>query len=404
MSNGHAVLAPSGAHKWIHCAASPRMELRTPDLGSSFYADQGTAAHFLASTLLDRGLYMVPPSHVGMTVHVSDGKAEWRPIVGATVLNAFEIDETMAEHVNVYLATLEEYKGEDGTLMAEHRLDISPITGEEDAKGTCDALILRGTELQSHDLKYGMNMVDIQDNPQLLIYAAAALEELSMVFQIETILIKIHQPRLMAAPEQSYTIAEFEAALAPIKEAAARAQEALRVEGLTEEHFTPGEHCTNFYCNARANCPALADWCTEGENEDPMAIPIVRLAELAQRVPTIKKWAEAVQERVSGLVLSGAQVPGFKAVMSREGNRTWDSEESVAATLAGMKLPRAVAYEEKLRSAPQMEKQFEAGLIGPRQWPKLVEHITRSPAKPVVVPESDKRPEIETCDDFVDIS
>ena len=40
----HALLSPSAAHRWINCAAAPRLEANVEDSGSS-YAAEGTLAH-----------------------------------------------------------------------------------------------------------------------------------------------------------------------------------------------------------------------------------------------------------------------------------------------------------------------------------------------------------------------
>ena len=67
------------------------------------------------------------------------------------------------------------YKGDTGILFVEQQLDISWITGEEDAVGTADAIVVRDGELIVIDLKTGHNNVDAKENDQLMGYAAAAL-------------------------------------------------------------------------------------------------------------------------------------------------------------------------------------------------------------------------------------
>jgi hypothetical protein len=44
----HAKLGPSGAHRWMSCPGSIVLEEDVPDR-SSVYADEGTAAHMLAT-------------------------------------------------------------------------------------------------------------------------------------------------------------------------------------------------------------------------------------------------------------------------------------------------------------------------------------------------------------------
>ena len=50
----HAKLSPSSADRWMVCPGSTVLEAGKPDSSSDF-ADEGTAAHFLAATCLEKG-------------------------------------------------------------------------------------------------------------------------------------------------------------------------------------------------------------------------------------------------------------------------------------------------------------------------------------------------------------
>ena len=47
MSDQHALLSASGAHRWLNCPPSAVLESREPD-STSAAAEQGTVAHALA--------------------------------------------------------------------------------------------------------------------------------------------------------------------------------------------------------------------------------------------------------------------------------------------------------------------------------------------------------------------
>ena len=49
----HAVLSPSGAHRWMACPPSARLEQMFPDTTSEV-AEEGTLAHHLAEISLKR--------------------------------------------------------------------------------------------------------------------------------------------------------------------------------------------------------------------------------------------------------------------------------------------------------------------------------------------------------------
>lgn len=50
----HAKLSPSSAHRWMNCTGSIILEKNIADTTSE-HADEGTAAHFLASECLEQG-------------------------------------------------------------------------------------------------------------------------------------------------------------------------------------------------------------------------------------------------------------------------------------------------------------------------------------------------------------
>lgn len=402
----HARLSPSGSTKWINCPGSVRLESTVEEVGDLSYASEGTAAHFFASECINQGFWQIPDEWIqGRSAVVVDGIAYWfgtQPEDGR-VDGYYKPTGEMREGVNAYLEKLYEFVGDDSAIFAEQRLDISPITGEVGAEGTSDIVAVRGTELQIHDLKYGMKQVDAEGNTQLLIYAAAAYDAFAPLYDIESILVVIHQPRIDSYPSHSYSVETLKGFVEYIQAKAATAREALDVaESDLDRFLVPGDHCRKGYCKARASCPALADFSTK-VSDSPIPTELDKLAELARLTPIIKDWCEQVELRVSTEVLAGNKVPGFKAVLGREGNRKWVDEDKVEALLKGMKIPVDTIYAKKLNSPTTLEKEAKAGKIGPKQWPKVQEFIVREPAKPTAVPETDKRPAIEvkpSVDDF----
>ena len=183
----HARLSPSGAEKWMTCPGSVALEADEPDT-SNDYSDEGTAAHFLASTCLEMLNNAV--AFKGQSISVFNGKGDWtfaaHKYPGVKPSNTYTIDDEMAAYVQLYLDKVREY-ADGGTLLVEQRMSISHLTGEENAAGTADAVILQGDEIIIADLKYGMREVDGDRNKQMMVYALAALREYELLGDFTTV-------------------------------------------------------------------------------------------------------------------------------------------------------------------------------------------------------------------------
>ena len=153
--NAHALLSPSGAHRWISCHGSLALESAYPR-SSSKYAAEGTAAHSLAEMCLTSDTSPNAEAFIGKVIE-ADGMS-------------FTVDADMARHVNTYVSAILSM-AEGNTLLVEQRLAFGARIGQPDeiAFGTSDAVILADGELQVHDLKYGMGVrVDAEERLILL--------------------------------------------------------------------------------------------------------------------------------------------------------------------------------------------------------------------------------------------
>jgi uncharacterized protein DUF2800 len=419
----HAKLSPSGAEKWMTCPGSAALEAGEPD-SSNDYSDEGTAAHFLASECLVTRTDAA--GFKGQQIGIWGGRAAWFGAFGSAFgspSNTFEVDDGMVTHVQTYLDKVREYAN-GGTLHVEQRMSIGHLTGEADAAGTGDAVIVQDGEIIVADLKYGMREVDGERNKQLMIYALAALEKFSMYEgEFTTIRTVIIQPRIGHFPEWSCTVEELQAFAGEVRAAAVECHKAVEFSdgGLVDMRgwLVPGAHCQKNYCKARATCPALSKFVTDAINMDfedltsygsavMQADPEpVDLGKMMQAIPMIEDWCKAVRAKVESKLFAGEPVPGYKLVQGKKGNRQWTSKDEAEAMLKGFKLKVEEMYDLKLVSPTTAEKLAKAGTIGPRQWPKLSGYITQSEGSPSVAPESDKRPALDikpAAEDFEDLT
>ena len=157
----HALLGPSSAYKWMTCAGSVALEQAGGYKDSAGNAAKaGTFMHHVAAFCLEQHKNAV--DFLGYQENVEGVN--------------FQFDEDMAITVQTYIDTVWTYVGLDGELFIEQELDISWLTGEPDAVGTADAIVVRNGELVVIDLKTGHNKVEAKNNHQLVIYSMAALK------------------------------------------------------------------------------------------------------------------------------------------------------------------------------------------------------------------------------------
>lgn len=404
--NTHAQLSPSSAHRWMHCPASVALESQEPDSSNSF-ADEGTAAHEVAANALACGDDAA--AHIGQVVEVN-GKP-------------WTVTQEMASYVQVYLDFV---RALGGQLMAERNLDISAITGEQDASGTSDAVVLLEPELVIIDLKYGRGVrVDAERNEQLMIYALAALNEFELVGYFQQVRLVIVQPRLNHISEWSCAPAELRAFGEQVAADASRCTAAMTFYAshgeLHETYFSPGEDQCRF-CKAKATCPQLVSHVMSTvagfvDLEKPVAAQLegaamrqvdnATLGNLLSAVDLIEGWCRAIRGKTESELLAGRGVPGFKLVEGRRGARKWTSDAQAEETLKAMRIKHDQMYEYSLISPTTAEKLVRYGDIGPRQWSKLQALVTQSEGRPSVAPEADRRPALVIAsaeDDFDAVS
>lgn len=408
----HAKYSPSSAHRWMVCPGSMALETLAPRTEGkpSEYAAEGTAAHELAAWVLTKDAPAA--AYIGRQIQ-ADGFT-------------FTVDREMADNVQAYADRVRDY-AEDGELLVEQRMEFSEYIDHPEQFGTSDAVVLTsdGLEIQVHDLKYGRGVkVDAQDNQQTMLYALGALAEFGMVGDFLRVRVVIHQPRLNHVSEADYTIQELMEFAKKAKQGVERCEDAIQyLEGngnLRADYFKPGEDQCRF-CPAKATCPALRkevlaavsdDFIDETQPLAPQLEPALErtmdnqlLGNLLGAVDLIEGFCKAIRAAAETELLAGREVPGWKLVEGRRGSRRWGSEQEAEDMLKSMRLKVEDMYDLKLISPTTAEKLHKAGVIGPRQWPRLQELITQAEGKPSVAPADDKRPALVMTaveDDFDD--
>lgn len=378
--SAHTKLSPSAAHRWMRCPGSIVLERDYPDV-SSPYADEGTAAHSLASMVLEQE-YPSADAFIGKRMDVSEHKT-------------VEITEEMARHVDDYVAYVREIAS-GGTLLVEQRVSFGTHLGVDDAiaAGTADAIVVKGNSMHVIDLKYGRGRsVEVEANEQLQMYALGALTLVQELADIDEVTLVIHQPRSGGVKTTTLSTADLLSWAQYANECAASVLQAETANDLTR-YLKPGPKACQ-WCKAKATCPALGqrigdtvaiDFDDLTEAPKPGLYGNEWLSVAMKSVDLVEDWCKAVRAETERRLLAGVEVPDWKLVEGRKGLRRWSDERTVA-TLLEAAIPNE-AYEKKLISPAAAEKLLKKLPV----WSSISASITQSPGAPSVAPVTDKRP------------
>lgn len=372
----HALLSASGAHRWMVCTKSPRLE-ESMDVETSVYAEEGTLAHEVAELKIAKEAGLISKQKYSSRLK----KLRLDPLF------TVEMEQATEAHKDFCMERFNEARAEtkDAVLMLEQRLDFSPWVPE--GFGTSDTTIITDKTLEIIDLKYGKGIaVSAIDNPQMKLYALGAINQFGFLYDLETIMMTISQPRLDSISTFEMSVDE----LLDWAETVVKPKAKLAFQG--EGDFIAGEHCR--FCKVKATCRARAD-----ENlklacldfQKPPLLTDEEVVEVLASVDDLVSWAKDVQAYALSMAIDeNKQWPGMKLVEGR-GSRKYSDEKEVVEALESAGYDSDVIYKKSLNTITALEKE-----LGKKVFQELLGTlITKAPGKIKLVLEDDKRPEIK---------
>jgi len=348
----------------------------------SVYADEGTLAHRLAELSL-RAFY--------------EGEHSIQEIAnGFTEVKANPLyNNAMREHVDGYVSFIAERMADaksrcgDPLLFIEQQVDMSAYVPE--GFGTADCVIIADGLMDVIDFKYGAGVpVVAEENPQMRLYALGCLLAFGWIYDIKAVRMTIYQPRLDSVSVDTISGENLMAWAGNVL----KPQAALAWAG--KGPFNPGEHQCK-WCKVGATCKARADYQLElaaKEFEDAALMDNTEVAGVLARLPGLLAWAEQVKTYAQDAAVNrGERFPGFKVVEGRA-NRRYTNEHAIEIRLKKAGFAAAIIFKPKeLIGITAMEK-----LVGKNKLTELVGGLIEKPeGAPTLVPETDKRPELNTA-------
>ena len=367
----HAYLSASSSHRWLNCPPSVKLCEGMEDK-TSVFAQEGTDCHELCAYLVSTALGEDVPD----------------PTANLTYYSA-EMQNCAEEYSNFVLELLEDGKKlfSDPKVYIEQRLDFSRWV--EHGFGTGDCVIVSDGILQIVDYKHGLGvLVSADHNTQMMCYALGALDLFDDLYDISTIKMTIFQPRRGNISTWSCSKKD----LLDWAETVLRPTAALAYEGKGE--FKAGDHCQ--FCKAKATCRKRAEYNLQMAKYDfamPDTLEESEIAAILPQIDHLVSWANDVKAYALTQAQNGTHYDGFKVVEGRRVRKFTDDDMVAEKVKAAGYDP----YEKKLLGITAM-----TSLLGKKQFNELLGDLVVMPAgKPTLVPESDKRPAINTAiDDF----
>lgn len=382
----HSKLSASASHRWLTCTPSAKLEQQFPNEESA-YATEGTFAHTLAELRLSR------------------------VIVNATKPSAYEKKLTKLKKDPLYTKSLEEYVEQYVSQVAERYLALVNNCGDTLALleekldysqwapggyGTGDVVLIADNVLEVIDLKYGKGVpVSAENNPQTRLYGLGAISAYGMLYDFSIVRMTIIQPRLDSISTEEMAVDELlEWAETYVKPKATQANKG-------EGEYTAGDHCR--FCRARHTCRARAEKnlaMAKYDFQEPELLTDEEIGEILFKAEALQKWAKDISEYAFDQANNhGVRYAGWKLVEGRS-NRKYTNEAEVAEALIKAGYNKTEIYKpQELVGITAMEQ-----VTGKNIFKQLLSDLVIKPTgKPVLVPETDKRPEINSAqEDFLD--
>lgn len=382
----HALLSASSAYRWLNCTPSARLTEHIEDT-QSVYAAEGTLAHSLAELELKYQLKLIDKTTYSKQLQMFKSHA----------LYSEEMPEEVEKYVNFVFEQFMEAQSHtaDALIFLEQALDFSNWVPE--GFGTGDCIIIADGTMEVVDLKYGKGVeVSAENNPQMMLYALGALEDLGFIYDVEKVRMTIAQPRLDNFSTWEISVEDLLAwAEGELTE---KAKEAWEGNGSP----VAGDWCK--FCKVKATCKARAEAMLaiseQYQERNPNLLTIEEIAEILHKAEEIQAWAKDIQDYAMEQARDhGVKFPGWKLVEGRS-NRTYSDKDQVYNVLIAAGFDeKTILKEPELLGITAMEK-----AIGKKKFNELLAGLIIKPkGKPTLVVESDSRPELNSAEKDFDL-
>ena len=304
MAQHSSIVGGSTAKRVINCPGSVALVAQMPPKPSSVYADTGTLLHNVIADVLD-------------------GKATPQDFLGAVHADVTLDQDLIDNKLLPALAALNEI---DPDKQMEYETEVIVGFGDllPDVFGSADIVGRIGDTAYIVDWKFGDGVaVDVEENPQLMFYAAAAMRTPAAQWAFEGAtkveLVIVQPPYVKRWETTPRRIQLFE------KELFA----AVKVAQRPDAPLAQGEWCR--WCAAKAVCPIMTGAADRALVSALKGVDVASVSDHLKMADQLEGWIKEVRALAMQTLEAGLPVPGYKLVPKRAVRQWVDEEKAYVA-------------------------------------------------------------------------
>ena len=228
------------------------------------------------------------------------------------------------------------------------------------------------------DWKFGRNEVDVEENEQLLFYAAAAMRTKGLEWAFEDVkeieCVIVQPPAVKRWTTTVARVKQFERDLVAAVTTSAHSYAPLNV----------GEHCR--YCPAKPICPQMTGAAERALRTQIKDLDPAKIGEYLATADLIERWVTDLRDLAHKILEAGESVPGYKLVPKRP-TRQWVNEETAQKALIDAGVSEDDLFETVMLSPAKVEK-----ILKKRKLSLPDDIVVAVSSGTTIAPESDPRP------------
>ena len=330
------IVGGSTAKRVINCPGSVVLVQKMPPKPSNKYADEGTLLHNIIAEIV---MTDNPPEHY----------------LGTKYEDQVLTQELIDTKLKPALAALDELDpNKEMEIEAETRVGFGDLL--PDVFGSTDLIGRIGNRAIVLDWKFGDGVaVDVEENPQLMFYAAASMrtESAKWAFEgVDEIEMVIVQPpavkRWVTTPKR---IAEFEKQLVNAVKEAQKPNAKLQT----------GDHCR--WCAAKPVCPQMTGAVDRALKTSIDNLDAPTISAYLKNADMLEQWITDLRALALQMLDSGAKLPDYKLVAKRA-IRQWTDEDKAKVALFAFGLTESEVMESSVISPAKAEKVLKKRKLG----------------------------------------